>query len=389
MPDSHIQLYDNMMNLINSAGDKAFFYKDFPCLRQTDCNTVYRIFNYRLASYTDFLLPDALEARGIMFEVSDESENAEMIRLACRPLIKFFNYRENPLTMDIDVSNPKQIMVKEDGSLISTFDHYGQLRFKTRGSINSDQVNQVSTFLYQNRDDDNVIQLITELTDLTKQGYTVNMEWTSPLNRIVLNYSNSNLVVLSVRSVVDGNLIPKEELTTYSEICNKWVKTVDVENGEHFIDQIPLMQDIEGFVIELHSGQMIKVKTEWYLTLHHTKDSVTNPRRLYEAVLEEATDDLRSLFYDDPIAMKLINDMETFVITIYNDIVDRVEKFYERNKHLTRKDYAILGQEEFAGDKGLFGLCMEKYIGRPVDFKAFMKKNWKTFGLSDDHKEVE
>ena len=62
------------------------------------------------------------------------------------------------------------------------------------------------------------------------------------------------------------------------------------------------MQNIEGYVIRLASGQRVKIKTAWYLALHHTKDSINSPRRLFEAVLEEATDDMRSLFYDDKLA---------------------------------------------------------------------------------------
>jgi hypothetical protein len=88
------------------------------------------------------------------------------------------------------------------------------------------------------------------------------------------------------------------------------------------------------------------------------------------------------MFVDDPLALKMISDMETFVDAKYNHLVDTVERFYERNKHLDRKDYAILGQKELG--KLEFGLVMQLYTGREIDYKEVMKKRWKHYGLSDE-----
>ena len=65
-----------------------------------------------------------------------------------------------------------------------------------------------------------------------------------------------------------------------------------------------------------------------------------------EAVLEEATDDLRTLFHDDPLVIKMIEEMELFVEHKYNSLVSTVEAFYTENKDLERKEYAIKGQAE-------------------------------------------
>ena len=91
---------------------------------------------------------------------------------------------------------------------------------------------------------------------------------------------------------------------------------------------------------------------------------------------------MRSLFHDDPLVIQKIEEMEKFAEYHYNHTVDQIERFYERNKHLERKDYAILGQNEL--DKKIFGLAMSKYLGRPVDYKQFMRKHYKAFGVADD-----
>ena len=163
---------------------------------------------------------------------------------------------------------------------------------------------------------------------------------------------------------------------TINELIIKFINCVpDIKKTDHS----PL---IEGFVCRLQSGVSFKVKTLQYLALHHTKDSINIPRRLYEAVLEEATDDMRSLFHDDPLAIKLISEMEIFVERKYNHLVDKVERFYERCKNLDRKSYAITGQTSLT--KLQFGLAMAKYLEKDFSYKETMKKRWKEFGLADE-----
>ena len=189
--------------------------------------------------------------------------------------------------------------------------------------------------------------------------------------------------VLGSRNRADGSYVNYADVDTdvFTEILKRLTQIVHPEDPVAFVNEIPNMQNIEGYVIRLDSGQRVKVKTTWYMALHHTKDSINSPRRLFEAVLEEATDDMRSLFHDDKMAIQLIDDMEKFVEEKYNHMVDSVERFYERNKHMTQKDYAILGQEELT--RMYFGLAMSKFVGREVNYKDFLKKQWKKLGLKD------
>ena len=136
------------------------------------------------------------------------------------------------------------------------------------------------------------------------------------------------------------------------------------------------MEGIEGFVVRLADGQMIKIKTDWYLVRHKTKDSINNPRNLFEAIISEAVDDIRSLFHNDEISIKIINDMVALVEPKFNRLIKTVEAFYAANKELTRKDYAIKAQ---GLEDGLMGLYMNLYIGKDTDYKAFAIKNYKMF----------
>lgn len=368
------ELWDQLMALCESS--ECFFYAD-----QERFGQVYRIFNYRLASYTDFLQPGALECRGIMYVVDREGKDAVPLGLVSRSPHKFFNWRENPFTMDITLDEVETVWDKADGSLISSYmSHEDEVCLKSKGSLHSDQA-QAAEKLIRTESYNDLYQAVRKLE---WKNYTVNMEYVAPDNRIVIGYEEPALIVLNARHRFTGEYMPWEKLMS-SVPAERLVKRYEFDNHEQqvkFLENLPGMTGIEGVVAETFNGQFMKMKTEAYMTAHRAKDSINSDRRLFEAVLEEATDDLRTLFFDDPLALQRIEDMELKVDQIYNHAVDQVERFYERNKHLERKEYAILGQQEL--DRRVFGLAMSTYLGHDVNFKAFLRKHYKEFGIKDD-----
>lgn len=365
MNDYQFRMYNDLMAL---TANEAFYFQDF----QLDGKT-YRIFNYRLASYTDFQLPGAMECRGVMFEVNGD----QAIRLASLPMEKFFNLNENPLSMNLDLTTVVEIQEKADGSLMSTYLHDGQLRLKSKGSLFSDQALAAMKWLDQHQDLKDKLEIAAD-ADLT-----VNLEWCSPEHRIVLGYMEPTLKVLNVRDNANGQYLT---LTKHNSFRDWMVANVETKDPVSFVASIPSMQDVEGYVVRLSSGQRVKIKCDWYLSLHHAKDSVNNPRRLFEAILDEGIDDLRSMFYNDQVAMKMIDEMQVKVDHVYNSMVKAVESFYEANKDLDRKSYAIKGQQDSSlanGSLSYFGLAMNKYVGKSVDYKAFLKSKWRDLGLKD------
>ena len=369
-----LKLYNELIAL--TLDNDAFFFKD-----QVLDEVEYRVFSYRLASYSDFLAPSALECRGIMFEM----DNSLPIRLASLPMEKFFNVNENPMTMGLDFTDINQVMLKMDGSLMSTYIHNGELKIKSKTSLSSTHAINAMRWLDLEKNK----SLKESLTLLTNEDFTVNMEYTSPepAMRIVIGYQEPKLTVLNVRDRLTGEYFSKEILVglyleSIQSIVDHWVETIIVFDGPKFTESIQEMVDIEGYVIQLNSGQHVKKKTEWYSVLHHSKDSINNPRRLYECILSETIDDLRVMFTDDPYSMKAIDDMECFVNGIYNSLVKNTESFYQENKMLDRKDYAIKGQAEL--DNKEFAICMQLYLGKSFSYKELMKKWYKDFGVADD-----
>lgn len=370
------QLYVELMALCNDGGD-AFYFKDFPSDEQ---ETMYRIFNYRLASYTEFLKPSALECRGSMFLVGRDGSYVDLV---CRPQQKFFNLNENPMTMGLDTSNLQSCMVKEDGSLMSTYIHTsGELRLKSKGSTGSEQCNDAMKWLKTQP------ALLSDLRLLASRDYTVNLEWTAPWNRIVVGYQEPRLTGLSIIDNETGQMhlgdfVEDNELY---DLSAHWVEQFEFDGTLE--DAIANLTGAEGVVAITATGVPFKLKCPWYLSLHRNKDSVSNSKALIELVLMEKSDDLKVLFVDDAHVLGKINAYEESISNVYNRTVRMVEFFHETWKHLDRKHYALQAQEFWKGHWG-FGVQMLIMQDRPFEdrIKQAMISNAKEYILKEYEKE--
>ena len=351
------ELYKALMELCIPL-DSPFYFTDHELGRE-----VYRIFLYRMASYTDFCKPHALECRGTMFLLHERP------KLVSRPPEKFFNLGENPFTafsIEHVIEEAELAMDKADGSLISSYClPDSSVRLKSKGSLSSTQAVDAMEHMESNH------FFQSKIHSYAMAGYTVNMEWTSPTNRIVLGYTEPKLIVLNVRNNATGEYVESEILK--KDFADNYVECVKHIQIKDYRTQI----GNEGYVVRLRNGQHVKLKTDWYVSLHHNKDSVNTPRRLFEACLEEVTDDLKQMFEDDAQALKLIYDMEELVERRFLQLESNVVIFYNRYRSLERKEFAIKAQNTLT--KAEFGLTMQLYSGKEPNYIEFMKKNYKLY----------
>ncbi|BBI57581.1 RNA ligase 1 and tail fiber attachment catalyst [Escherichia phage KIT01] len=347
-----IELYDNLMALVKNSTKSKFFFKDF----QSALGVNYRIFSYNYASYSDWLEDGALECRGIMFEMDENGP----VRIAARPMQKFFNLDENPLTIGLDLSpeNIDLVMAKEDGSLISTFMDRQYLSVKSKGSIHSSMVHDSLRFLRLPENE----AFAARLEEITKAGYTCNLEYVAPTNRIVLAYQETNLILLNVRNNETGEYIPYAELFKDGALRKHLVESYDLTEGD-FVENIRKQEGVEGFIFVLKDGTFFKLKTAWYSALHHTKDSINNNERLFEVVVAGGTDDLRGLFSTDSFAIEKIDAFERIHLDYLEQSLALLEAAYSQLKGRDRKDYAVTGQLILKDFPGLFSILMQAYVG--------------------------
>lgn len=359
-----IELYNNLMKLCES---KSFFFKD-----EVVYGSTIRIFGYRYCSYEDWLKPGAIECRGIAFEL--DNKDLFPIRIACRPMEKFFNLNENDFTRNIDPSKIVRIMEKIDGSLVSTFMVDELICFKSKTTANSDQALFARNLAY-----DMGHEFVAELIELDKMGYTVNMEYVAPTNRVVIPYQEEKLIVLNVRCKHSGRYMPIKEIKEFPKV---WENFVD---GFCVLDKpfsaMPLinyevlrkLENIEGYIWVMDTGQMVKVKTDWYVAKHKAKDGALNFRYCLETVLNDKSDDIRAALSDDPAALELLNRVEKNVREYMSTVLDKTERFYNENKALTRKEYALKGQREVPE---VFHLAMLAYTGQELDVAGHVRKKY-------------
>lgn len=372
------ELFENLMNLQEDKNDfSKFYYKDVLSQFGTKC----RIFTYNFASYNDWLKPDALESRGIMFEINDKGEP---IRIMSRPMEKFFNFEETPFTMDLDLTTIDFIMDKEDGSLISTYEEFGILFTKSKASIFSSQAIESKQILMNIEHKD----LHDRCLELAKAGFTCNFEYVSPNNRIVLDYSQKHLFLLNVRDIESGEYVDIHDLQK-DPVLRKYLVDITHPNPEidynDFINEVRAMENIEGYIFQLQNGLKFKLKTEWYSALHRMKDTLNNNEMLFQVVVGGGTDDLKSLYSDDTSKLKI----ETFE-KIFLDYLRESSKYvFDLKKSFAgydRKTYAIEAQTKLKNDDKLelFGTMMEMFKGvsqeeTMMNLNSVFLKNFKKY----------
>lgn len=335
-------LYTNLMNLCNNldSSHSKFYYVDQVGLPHAG-NRVYRIFNYHFVSSTDdWMKPDAMKARGIMFEIDNDGKP---LRIASRPMDKFFNYMENSLSNDFEFTTVVQVMDKADGSLISSYMDGEYLRVKSKCSLNSDQSRWAFDFMMTQP------ALLEFVRYYTMNGFTVNMEYCSRKNRIVLDYPEDRLIILNIRHNETGEYLEFDQIDPmHMQHIKDYLigeYSPDMFKNYDIIETIKSEKNMEGLIVRVADGRWFKLKTQWYVELHHIKDSVNHNKNLVDEILNNRQDDLYALLHDDQVAIEKIKAFETHIIETINKGVEVIHTAYQKNRGKERKFYAIEGRE--------------------------------------------
>ena len=361
------ELFDDLMSVCTNEDTKGkFFFVD----QKTPAGMDVRVFSYHIASHSDWIQPGALECRGITFVMFEGSP----ISILVRTMDKFFNLAEvEGWATDANLAGTRgnmlakisdgvsYMMDKRDGSLVSSYiDADGILKVKSKGSFHSDQALAASTLIRQPENE----ALYEMVKWWTKNGFTVNMEYTAPNNQIVLMYDKPQLKILNIRDKATGDYIspdtlPKEFIEGYwadiyraPEDIDAWVDKSYKETGK------------EGYVIYCKDGTQVKLKNHWYVALHHAKDSINSDKDLVICVVEGATDDLRQLFKEDEQALAKIARFEEHVTGIIAKATVEIRAEYNKMRGHDRKTYALYMLDKFKEDKAMFDIAMQLYTGK-------------------------
>lgn len=247
------------------------------------------VINYvvAMADTFDMTGPDDLtgairrECRGIIFDLQGN--------LMSRPFHKFFNVSEKEETQVhvIDMSQPHVIMEKMDGSMIRPILVNGVVRLATKMGVTS-VAEEAENFLV---DSTQYFKIYKWLKNCVTSGVTPIFEYVAPTNKIVIDYAEPKLVLLAMRNNITGNYYMPDQ--TPFEVVPMYGS---VDGGlTEYIARAREMQGREGDVIRFADGHMLKVKNDWYVRIHKTKDLIRSDRNIADIIVNEQLDDILPL----------------------------------------------------------------------------------------------
>ena len=319
------------------------------------------VYNPIELTYQDYVNNDLfLESRGHSF-IEDSVGNISIFTTAFR---KFFNYNENPLTHEsvINKLTPVNITEKLDGSLIlvSRLPN-GKLLCKTKSTINSEQAINATKII------NNTPEYEEFCNYWISGGYTPMFEYTSPENVIVLFYGEEKLTLICLRNIETGEEIDIQTLETSLPIVKQYKTTM-----KNVINLQQNSTSEEGWVIKFDNGQRVKFKTLEYVRLHRVMSNIYNKKFLADTILFGSFDDILPYVNNNKNAHEYVISFKDKLINFYSSIKEQIYSFYSRNKHLDKKEYAILAKSIL---ESRMGLAMNLYNGREDNIPEFIIKN--------------
>jgi T4 RnlA family RNA ligase len=327
------------------------------------------VFNYRLAQYNDFINPpgdvrNAFEMRGLTYVFNTDGTLYERYLL----LDKFFNLNQVPSTLYSEVKDLKinNIYSKEDGSVITFIKlPNGKVIAKTKMSFEADQAKGANLVYSENNKLENFINWTLE------NDITAIFEYVAPDNRIVLKYYERDLILLRLRDNKTGeylNLDDFKEKLEGIKLASKYEFTLN-----ELIELAKSESDVEGWVVQFEGGKMIKIKTEWYFTLHGLiTEDIHRENLLIGHILDENIDDILSkIEVDDIETIDRINYITEVVQKWIKLRMSSINNTYIIYEKLSRKEFAL----SYRKDKD-FPFVMAKVNGRDLygELVKYLKK---------------
>ncbi len=300
------------------------------------------LFNYRLASSSEFKTYKSREMRGICFVFKEDGSLFERFIL----LEKFFNLNQVPDTLYSVVKNYKIKFInnKEDGSIASFIKlPNGKVVGRSKMGFDNDQANGINRIYRTNTDVKKFVDYVISI------DYTPIFEFVSPYNRIVLRYPSEELILLKLRDNKTGKHIDiRDHLDKVGSI-----RVAPFEDEIHDLDQLidltATQVDKEGSIVtcEDEHGRdfFFKIKTPWYMSLHGLlTDDLYREHIIIGYILDDKIDDiLGQIPEDEKEAHIRINKIVDIVKKSISDKVSEIEKDYRQyvSMNISKKDYAI------------------------------------------------
>jgi hypothetical protein len=218
---------------------------------------------------------------------------------------KFTNWGENPEVFPLpETLTGATIMEKLDGSLLIVSKWKGQFILRTRGTIDATELDngyELDAFKKT------ILPVLAE-TNLQINSTVVNasdetwgvswlFEWTSPVQKIILNYGDQpqwHLVGMVIHK--DYSLVSQQMLDTLAKALKlNRPATYTFTSIEDLLANVDQWKGKEGVVIYSPVG-LHKVKSAWYLALHHMKSELASFDKVIDVWISMGMPDYQTFY---------------------------------------------------------------------------------------------
>lgn len=223
------------------------------------------------------------ECRGLIFHKDGT--------IARRAFHKFFNVGETDETMpeNLDISVPHMVLEKLDGSMVGPFISHLDGNVFWASMRGSHDYNDRLGAIYNGTD----YEALVRAADT--QGLTAIFEFCSLENRIIVEYGETQMVLLALRHRETGAYSSRTDLMALAAAHNIPVvqplphpaKTID-----ELIPYIRRLEGKEGSVISFEDGRLVKLKGEWYSQLHKLLANFEFEKDIARLILSGNQDDM-------------------------------------------------------------------------------------------------
>lgn len=218
--------------------------------------------------------PDNLHLRSSVWDSTGELVSAS--------LPKFVNWEEKPDLYPLPTSlDNVNLLDKIDGSTLIVSKYRGQVILRTRGTVDAhkmDNGHEIDVLMAR------YPKILAGLADVETLAYSWIFEWTSPLNRIVLDYgSEPELRLIGCVDHADYSLMRQSILDLAA--IQLGVKRPERYSFNTIPEMVTAIQNLgahrEGICVYYDGDQRIrKIKSLQYLAMHRFKERVTLPNML-------------------------------------------------------------------------------------------------------------
>tara|TARA_R110000850_G_scaffold146777_2_gene268885 strand:- start:2125 stop:3279 length:1155 start_codon:yes stop_codon:yes gene_type:complete len=250
--------------------------------------------------------PIVAECRSLVLGV-DETGNGFYI--VSRSFDRFLNLGENGNEGKIDITKMRAYE-KLDGSLIGLFFHKGDWLYRTKAMIMPAEDMHVDAFgnswkeLIESALGNDYLPEIGDRMRGFFSNKTLILELTSPYNRIVTRYEDTNLTLLAIRCHDKGEYIMSHQILSKTAMNCGWrvasyFEFSTLAKCREVVESLPNLE--EGFVLYDESGvPQCKVKSPIYLAVHRIRgESIPTPKRIMDLVFTNETDEYLTYFEED------------------------------------------------------------------------------------------